>query len=92
MIDENGYEFLDAVFPVYKCEDQKTDIQQLFEIEKEKRLREYPLVHPEYKLVFDRFIYDGDPITGINCRQILGYVLFKAYGTQQQKTKAPGKA
>ncbi len=79
MLDENGNEFWDAAFLVYQPQKQITDIKQHFELEKEKWLREYPLEHPEYELVFDRFIFAGEPILNSTGKYVLGGILFKAY-------------
>lgn len=57
MTDEFGCLFSDAAFPVYVPDDGQADIGQLFELERDRLLRDYPLEHPEYDLVFVQFIY-----------------------------------
>lgn len=57
MTDEFGCSFLDAAFGVTTTRGKTVGIQQIFEMEKDKILSEYPLEHPEYALVFDQYFY-----------------------------------
>lgn len=55
MTDERGY-YVD-VGSLVKWSKEQVDIRQMFEMEKEKTLREYPHKSPGFLFVFDRFLY-----------------------------------